>query len=139
MTNKGGDYVFSGLSKKVPPPPPVKKVKVAHRVRTVTTLTEAVHKWPEFPGGGDSFLKYLEKMGKALASSLPEGKKKAYVTVEFIVDNDGVPTNFKVVKGVNEDFDEELITVLEQMPTWQPAQLNGKPVAKVIKQVMAIE
>jgi hypothetical protein len=44
-----------------------------------------------------------------------------------------------VVKGVNEDFDEELITVLEQMPTWQPAQLNGKPVAKVIKQVMAIE
>jgi murein L,D-transpeptidase YafK len=139
MTNKGGDYVFSGLSKKVPPPPPVKKAKVAHRVRTVTTLTEAVHKWPEFPGSGDSFLKYLEKMGKALASSLPEGKKKAYVTVEFIVDNDGVPTNFKVVKGVNEDFDEELVTVLEQMPAWQPALLNGKPVAKIIKQVMTIE
>jgi murein L,D-transpeptidase YafK len=139
MTNNNGDYVFAGLSKRVPPPPPVKRVPVQHRVRTVTALSEAVHKWPEFPGGGDSFLKYLEKMGKALVTSLPEGKKKAYITVEFIVDADGTPTNFKVLKGVNEDFDDEVITVLEQMPAWQPAVLNDKPVAKLIKQGFAIE
>lgn len=139
MTNNNGDYVFAGLSKKVPPPPPVKRIPVEHRTRTITALSEAVHKWPEFPGGGDSFLKYLEKMGKALVTSLPEGKKKAYITVEFIVDADGTPTNFKVLKGVNEDFDDEVITVLEQMPSWQPAILNDKPVAKMIKQGFAIE
>ena len=57
-------------------------------------------------------------MGKALVPSLPNEIKKAYVVVEFIVDTDGTPVNFKVVKGVDEDFDDELITVLEKMPVW---------------------
>ena len=139
MVNNNGDYVFSGLSKKVPPPPPVKRVPVPHRQRTITNLSDAVHQWPEFPGGGDSFLKYLAKMGSALKSSLPEGIKKAYVTVEFIIDADGTTTNFKMIKGVEEDFDDEVITVLEKMPDWKPATLNGKPVAKKIKQGFAIE
>jgi hypothetical protein len=40
---------------------------------------------------------------------------------------------------VNEDFDDELITVLEQMPAWQPAYLNDKAVAKKMKQSFVIE
>lgn len=139
MVNSNGDYVFSGLSKKVPPPPPVKRAPVVHRHRNITNLPDAVHKWPEFPGGGNSFLQYLEKVGTVMKESLPEGMKKAYVTVEFIVDADGVPTNFKVIKGVNEDFDDDLITMLEKMPEWQPAILSEKPVAKKIKQGFAIE
>jgi len=139
MTDNSGTYVFDGLSKKVPPPPKPKRVPVPHRHRNITDLADVVHQWPEFPGGGESFLKYLEKMGKALVPSLPDGAKKAYVQVEFVVDTDGTPTNFKVVKGVNEDFDDELITVLEQMPTWKPALLNDKPVAKLMRQNFAIE
>jgi hypothetical protein len=59
--------------------------------------------------------------------------------VEFIVDVDGVPTNFKVINGVNEEFNDELITVLEQMPAWEPAILNDKPVPKKIRQSFVIE
>ena len=142
MTNNSGDYVYANLSKKVVPPPPIpkpKKVKVQHRQRNIANVAEVVTVWPQFPGGGDTFLKYLEKMGKSLVVSLPEGVKKAYVQVEFIIDADGTPTNFKVIKGVNEEFDEEMITVLETMPTWQPAVLQEKPVAKRIKQGFAIE
>jgi len=141
MVNNQGDYVFSGLSKKVEvkPEPKKKRVPVQHRYREINNVAEVVNVWPQFPGGGDNFLKYLEKMGKALVSSLPEGMKKAYVQVEFIIDADGTPTNFKMIKGVNEDFDDELITVLEQMPSWQPAILQEKPVAKRIKQGFAIE
>lgn len=140
MVNHQGDYTFANLSKKVPPPPPVKKVKVPHRHRDIKEVADVVNIWPYFSGGGgDGFLTYLSKMGNALAKSLPEGVKKAYVQVEFIVDVDGTPTNFKVLKGVNEDFDDELITVLEQMPVWQPAILQEKPVAKKIKQGFVIE
>jgi len=143
MTDARGNYVFDGLSKKVPvvEEKVVKKerVPVQHRTRAVTEVADVVTQWPEFPGGGQSFLQYLDKMGKALGSSLPNGVKKANVVVEFIVDVDGVPTNFKVVQGVDEDFNNELITVLEQMPTWQPAILNEKAVAKKMKQSFVIE
>src|SRR5215203_1556756 len=139
MTNTNGNYVFAGLSKKVAAPPKVARAPVAHRYKNITKLPEAVHQWPQFAGGNDNFLTYLEKMGKALVPSLPEGVKKAFVLVEFIVDVDGTTTNFKVLRGINADFDEELITVLEKMPNWQPAQLNNKPTAWKIKQSFAIE
>jgi murein L,D-transpeptidase YafK len=141
MTNKNGDYIFSGLSKKVVEVPieKPKRERVQHRYREITVLADAVHQWPQFPGGGESFLRYLDKMGKALIGSLPAGRKKANVMIEFIVDTDGVPTNFRVLNGVSEDFDDELITVLEQMPIWQPALLNDVPVAKKMKQSFVIE
>jgi murein L,D-transpeptidase YafK len=140
MVNEYGDYIYDGLAKKSPVViEKPKKVHVQHRYRNITNLADVVHQWPQFPGGGDNFLNYLNKVGKALVPSLPDGRKKAYVMVEFIVDTDGVATNFKVLKGVNEDFDDELITALEQMPTWQPAKLNDKPVAKMMKQSFAIE
>jgi murein L,D-transpeptidase YafK len=143
MVGTNGEYKYSGLSKKVTVAPlPVTaapKKQVQHRVRNITAIPDAVTTWPEFPGGGDHFLKYLKKMGSALSTSLPAGTPKAYVTVEFIIDADGVPTNFNVVKGVSQAFDDELITVLEQMPPWKPAILNDKPVAKKMKQGFAIE
>ena len=141
MTNNKGDYVYDGLSKKIAVvEEKVKKerVPVQHRVRNIAHVADVVTQWPQFPGGGESFLQYLDKMGKALGASLPRGMNKANVLVEFIVDVDGVPTNFKVVQGVNADFDDEMITVLEQMPTWQPAILNEQAVAKKMKQSFVI-
>lgn len=141
MTDAQGNYVFDGLLKKEAEvkQPPKPKTPVVHRYRDIKDVAEVVTQWPEFPGGGQSFLNYLDKMGKALVEFLPKGVKKANVVVEFIVDVDGVPTNFKVVQGVNEQFDDELITVLEQMPTWQPAILNEKPVAKKMKQSFVVD
>jgi hypothetical protein len=143
MTDARGNYVFDGLSKRVAVVEEnkerEKKAPVPHRTRTITEVADVVTQWPEFPGGGQSFLKYLDKMGKALGESLPAGVKKANVVVEFIVDVDGVPTNFKVVQGVDEYFNDEMITVLEQMPTWQPAILNEKAVAKKMKQSFVVE
>lgn len=143
MVNSRGEYQYDGLAKKVAAelvPQKPKRQQVQHRVRNITQLADVVLYWPKFQGGSESFLKYLDQMGRALASNLPLGTKKANVQVEFIVDADGVPTNFKVLQGVNEDFDEEMITVLEQMPVWEPAVLDGnKPVAKKIKQSFVIE
>lgn len=141
MVDNHGDYQYDGLTKKLAPPPVVPKPKrqpVQHRQRDIPQLANVVFSWPKFQGGGDNFLKYIDKMGEALAGKLPQGTRKANVQVEFIVDKDGVPTNFKVLQGVNEDFDDELITVLEQMPTWEPALVDDKPVAKKIKQSFLI-
>jgi len=49
-----------------------------------------------------------------------------------------MPVNFKLVKGVDENFDDELITHLEKMPAWNPALLAEKPVARKIIQSIEI-
>jgi outer membrane biosynthesis protein TonB len=60
--------------------------------------------------------------------------------LEFVVDKDGVPVNFKVIRGSsNEDFNDELITRMEKMPNWEPALLYDKPVAKKMVQTVTIE
>jgi hypothetical protein len=61
------------------------------------------------------------------------------VKVEFIVDKDGVPTNFKIARSINQDFDDELISRMEKMGTWKPALLHDKPVAKKMVQTVTIE
>ncbi|RYY89960.1 MAG: hypothetical protein EOO15_04605 [Chitinophagaceae bacterium] len=139
MSNDKGEYLYANLSKKVAPPPPVKKVHPPRRVRTITALADVVHEWPQFPGGNAEFLDYLKKVGYVLADHLPATQKKAYVQVEFVVDSDGAAVNFKVTKGINSDFNEEIITQLEKMPLWKPAVLDGKSVPKKIVQGFAIE
>ncbi len=138
MTDSRGDYQFDGLSKKMArTDKSVVKQKctsVQHRYRNITYLPDAVLQWPQFQGGGQNFLKYLDQLGKKMASALPDDVNKANMVVEFIIDADGVPTNFKVLQGVNEDFNDALISLMEQMPEWEPAILGDKPVAKKIRQ-----
>jgi murein L,D-transpeptidase YafK len=142
MINEKGEYIIDAVpaKKKDVEEPAVKKQPVLHRQRNIGKLAESVHQWPQFPGGGDAFIKYLEQLGRDMAAFLPNPVKKAYVQVEFIVDADGVPTNFKILKGVkDDDFNDELINRMEQMPVWQPALLNDKPVPKKMIQTVTVE
>lgn len=120
---------------------PVKKPPVyVHRTRKIEELSDAVHQWPQYPGGGEAFMKFLDKTGADMVTFLPKGTKKAFVQVEFIVDNDGIPVNFKVIKGTNtQEFTDELISRLEKMEKWQPAILQDKPVAKKMVQTIIVE
>lgn len=146
MIGEKGDYLIN----EVPPRKPknfneekivVKKPPMQHRTRAVGTLVDAVHQWPQYPGGADMFMKYLEKLGTDMAVHLPKGVKRAFVQVEFIIDKDGVPVNFKVLKSVKdgEDLNDELIGRMENMGTWKPALLNDKPVAKKMVQTITVE
>jgi len=53
MTDPRGNYVFDGVSKKVPPvvEPKPKRIPVQHRLRNITEVADVVTQWPEFPGG----------------------------------------------------------------------------------------
>lgn len=145
VSDKGEYYVNNAPDKKwmvaAEKPLPKKKASVQHRTREITGLVESVHQWPQYPGGGDALLKYLDKLGKEMRDHLPRSAKKAFVQLEFIIDKDGVPVNFKILRGgVDEDFNDELISRLEAtMATWEPAKLNDKPVPKKMVQTVTIE
>jgi hypothetical protein len=145
MIGERGEYIVNDVpprkSKDIIEAKPVKRTPVPHITRNVGELANAVHQWPVFPGGNKAYTDYLEELGKTMVPLLPKGIKKAYVQVEFIVDKDGVPVNFKVLKSVKdgEDFDDELISRMEKMGTWKPAILHDKPVAKKMVQSITIE
>lgn len=146
MIGEKGEYIINEAAPKkvkqvAETKHPVKRIPVQHRERNVGTLADAVHQWPQYPGGGQAFMKYLESLGNEMTAYLPKGINKAFIQVEFIVDKDGVPVNFKVLKGLKEgeDFNDELISRLEKMGTWQPATLHEKPVAKKMIQTITVE
>jgi murein L,D-transpeptidase YafK len=142
LINDKGDYIVNAAAsaRKMEEAKKIKRAPVAHRTRVVGNLPESVHEWPQFPGGADAFMKYLKDLGSGMVEYLPMGLTKAYVQVEFIVDKDGVPTNFKVLRGTkDDDFNDELITRMEKMPGWQPAMLHDKPVPKKMIQTVTVE
>lgn len=143
LISESGEYIINGavpkksanVKEEKPKRPPVQ-----HRTRTITNLPSSVHQWPKFPGGADSFMTYLDKLGQDMVAFLPTGTTKVFVQVEFIVDKDGTPTNFKILKGSpDEDFSDELIKRMEEMGTWEPAFLHDKPVAKKMIQTVTVE
>jgi murein L,D-transpeptidase YafK len=139
LINDEGEYTVNAAPGKKTAEPKVKRPPAKHRTRNITGLVEAVHAWPEFPGGGEAFMKYLDKLGNDMVQFLPEDITKAYVQVEFIVDKDGTPTNFKVIRGMSDDdFNDELINQLEKMPEWKPAMLHDKPVPKKMVQTITV-
>lgn len=144
LINDKGDYIVNeAASAKKQPAVAVKKAPkppMQHRTRTIAALPESVHQWPEYADGADALMSYLDKVGKEMVEHLPSGIQKAYVQVEFIVDTDGVPVNFKVLRGMNDaEFIDELIAKLEKMPNWKPAILHNKAVPKKMIQTVEVE
>lgn len=84
---------------------------------------------PEFPGGYKALGKYVDgsknhKYPEEARKNGIEGK----VVVEFVINEDGSCTDFKVVKGIGYGCDEAAIEAFKKMPKWKPGLVNGKPV-----------
>jgi periplasmic protein TonB len=89
-------------------------------------------KEPEFPGGQQAWLNFLQKYLIA-PGELEPGEKKN-VAIRFQVSADGSVTNFEIVQSAGNVFDNEVIRVLKKMPKWKPAIQNGQPVARAFTQ-----
>ena len=118
----------------------IKPPPVVHRTRNVGTLVNAVFRAPQFIDGPEVFAKNLEILGKEMVAYLPKGIRSAFVQVEFIIDIDGLPVNFNVLKSVKdgEEFNDELISRMENIGTWKPAILDDKPVPKKMVQTVVV-
>jgi len=82
---------------------------------------------PEYQGGSKALAKYL---GSALRypAKARENKTQGKVYIGFIVEKNGLLTNFKVIRGIGNGCDEEAIRVLKLSPAWKPGMAEGKPV-----------
>ena len=50
------------------------------------------------------------------------------VIVQFVMEKDGAPTEFKVARSVDPDLDAEALRVMKAMPKWKPGMQKGQVV-----------
>jgi TonB family protein len=53
-------------------------------------------------------------------------------TISFVINTEGKPEQVQVVNSLGAPFDRESRRLIENMPAWKPATLNGKPVESKI-------
>ena len=88
-----------------------------------------IDKAPQFLHGSEEvFLNrwvysYLKYPDYAISSGL-QGK----VVVEFIIEKDGSVTNVKIVRGLDDGLDAEVLKVVSASPKWKPGTLGKKKV-----------
>ena len=80
---------------------------------------------PEFPGGMKELLKFLQNNLKYPENAM-KNNVQGRVIVQFVIEKDGTPTEFKVARSVDPDLDAEALRVLQIMPKWKPGMQRGK-------------
>lgn len=80
-----------------------------------------------FPGGEAAQKQYIITNLKYPATAKENGIE-GVVAVIFTVKADGTIGNIKIKRMVDPDLENEAIRLVKQMPAWEPATDNGKPV-----------
>ena len=69
------------------------------------------------------FAENLVYPSEALADSI-----QGVQTISFIINRNGTPEKITITNSLGEPFEREARRLIETMPAWRPATLNGKPV-----------
>ena len=89
---------------------------------------ESVEQMPEFPGGMDGLMRYLQQNVQYPPIAV-QNNVQGRVVVQFIIDETGQVGDVEVVRSVSEEVDAEAVRVIKSMPKFEPGRQNGEPVA----------
>ena len=82
---------------------------------------------PEFPGGMDKLLQFINDNMKYPTKAQTEGIQ-GRVVVQFIVDENGYIIEPNIVRSVEPSLDKEALRIIKMLPQWKPGILKGKAV-----------
>lgn len=98
----------------------------------VPAIVEHPDEKPEFPGGIEAWIRYLQRMLR-VPDDLEAGDRKT-VRVKFVVNMNGEVTDAIITQSAGKEFDKEVLRVIGRMPKWKPGKQRGKPVASYFTQ-----
>ena len=87
-------------------------------------LGEIVETNPSYPGGLEQFYKYISD------NASPKEGASGQVFVSFFVEASGEISEASIVKGLDEETDNNILSLINAMPKWRPAMIKGKAVRK---------
>ncbi|HEY4149384.1 MAG TPA: energy transducer TonB [Chitinophagaceae bacterium] len=86
----------------------------------------------DYPGGQGAWLRYLQKNLQYPQDAI-DNEIQGTVTVQFIVDKEGVVSDVEAISGPNE-LRSEAVRVIKKSGKWEPAVQNGRKVKSYKKQ-----
>jgi protein TonB len=81
---------------------------------------------PEYRGGMDEFYDRIGHIPYTFYDRMTN--HQGLVTVILVVEKDGSISNLKVLHGISEKQDKEILRVVRRLNKWTPGTLAGKPV-----------
>ena len=97
-------------------------------LKTKSKLLDLCEVMPEYPGGMEALMKYLQESVKYPKEAQAQ-KLQGRVIVRFVVERDGQISHVEVPRSVHPLLDAEAIRVVKAMPKWIPGREKGEPVA----------
>jgi len=81
----------------------------------------------EFPGKQEALYKFIAKNVKYPKECI-ENEIEGRVFVKFVINQQGKITESQIIRSVHPLLDAEALRVVDSMPLWKPAMMEGKPV-----------
>ncbi|UXX80130.1 energy transducer TonB [Reichenbachiella carrageenanivorans] len=91
------------------------------------TVYSLADKQPVYPGGMAAFFRYIETNLQYPVAAQAKGVE-GRVFVEYIVEKNGKISGAKILKGLNNECDQEAIRLISNTATWAPGEIDGKKV-----------
>ena len=143
IVNPKGEYVIEETP--VPALPPktettiVKKISHPEQPIAEDELAISVDKLPLYPGGNPAFKIFIDKLSAEMIKELDPGQRKAFVLMEYIIDENGKTIYANAISGGNEKMNLKIEKAFTGMALWTPALRQGKNVPFKLKQNIMVE
>ena len=82
---------------------------------------------PEFPGGGQALINYINTNRHYPEEAYNKGIE-GRVNCSFVVSPDGKINHIKVLRGVEESLNNEALRIISNMPNWVPGKIENQSV-----------
>jgi murein L,D-transpeptidase YafK len=145
LVNNKGDYITEEVNMQPEEEAKPAEVKISKKPERAPqpisedNLAKVVDKLPVYPGGNGEFQVFIDQLSKDMIKELSDGQKKAFVMVEYIIDNDGKTVYANVLSGGNENMNEKIEQAFMKMNPWTPATKSGRNVSVKLKQTIMVE
>lgn len=144
IVNSKGEYVLEEVA---PPVAIAAKMdtratrKLSHPEQPIPDedLAISVDKLPLYPGGNPAFKVFIDKLSLDMIKELEPGQRKAFVLMEYIIDENGKTIYGNAISGGNEKMNQKIEKAFTDMALWTPAIRQGKNVPIKLKQTIMVE
>jgi murein L,D-transpeptidase YafK len=144
LVNAKGEYVLEEIAIPAISSPKIETrttAKLHHPEQPIPEeeLAISVDKLPLYPGGNPAFKIFIDKLSAEMIKELEPGQRKAFVLMEYIIDENGKTIYANAISGGNDKMNLKIEKSFTAMPLWSPALRLGKNVPIKLKQTIMVE